>query len=52
MGRPESFWVKITWSSSSPAVRFRTLPPKVEAQNTQPMAHPTWEEMHTELPWR
>ena len=38
MGAPESFWVKITWSSSSPAVRFRILPPTVEAQKAQPIA--------------
>ena len=52
MGAPESFWVKITWSSSSPAVRFRILPPTVEAQKAQPIAQPTWEEMQTELPCR
>ena len=39
--RPLSAWVKITCSAISPAVRSRTLPPRVEAQKAQPMRHPT-----------
>ena len=50
--RPLSAWVKITCSAISPAVRSRTLPPRVEAQKAQPMRHPTWLEMQTVLPWR
>ena len=49
---PESSWVNSTWSSISEAVSRRTSPPRVEAQNLQPMAQPTSEEMQTVLPWR
>ena len=49
---PASFCVKSTWSSSSPGVRSRTFPARVEAQKAQPMRHPAWDEMHTVLPWR
>ena len=40
-----------TWSSISAGVRSRTLPAMVEAQKAHPIRHPTWEEMHTVLPW-
>ena len=50
-GRPESIWVNSTWSSISAGVRSRTLPAMVEAQKAHPIRHPTWEEMHTVLPW-
>ena len=51
ISRPESSWVNSTWSSISPAVRSRTFPATVLAQKAQPMRQPTWEEMHTVLPW-
>ena len=50
MGRPESSWVKRTWSSISEGVRSRTLPPRVEAQKAQPIRQPTWEEIQTVFP--
>ena len=52
MGAPESFWTKITCSSSSPGVRSRTFPAMVDAQKAQPIRQPTWEEMQTVFPWR
>ena len=51
MGAPESFWVKITWSSISPGVKSRTFPAMVDAQKAQPIRQPTWEEMQTVFPW-
>ena len=48
---PESIWVKSTWSSISAGVKSLTFPAMVEAQKAQPIRHPTWEEMHTVLPW-
>ena len=37
-------------SSISDTVRFLTSPDNVDAQNLQPIRHPTWEDIHTELP--
>ena len=50
MGKPESNWVKSTWSSISAGSSRRTRPPRVEAQKAQPIRHPTSVEMHTVLP--
>ncbi len=50
MGRPESTWVKSTWSSISNGSSRRTRPPKVEAQKAHPIRQPTSVEMQTVLP--
>ena len=51
ISRPESSWVNSTWSNISAGVRSRTFPATVEAQKAHPIRHPTWEEIHTVLPW-
>ena len=47
---PLSFWVKMIWSRISAGVKSRTLPPRAEAQNTQPILHPTWLDTQTVFP--
>ena len=48
--KPDSFSENMTSSSISPASRFLTSPPIVDAQKAQPWRQPTCVEMHTLLP--